>query len=296
MKSTFEELNTFVCIVNSGSIVAAAEQLSQTNSGVSRALQRLENKLNVTLIERTTRKLKLTQEGQLFLNKARKILNDLNEAEESLLKSDNDTSGIIRVDSATPFVLHVLAPLIKEFHQLYPNIEIELNTNDQIIDLLEHKTDVAFRFGELTDSSLHAKLICKSRLYIVASPEYIQQNGIPKYPEELLNHDVIGFSKVTHLNTWPIQINHQAVTVAPKFSASNGETVRHLVLDGLGIACLSAFMVHQDISNGRLVALFEDQIEHHFQSIHAVYYQQEHIPKRLRLFIEYLASKLSVFP
>lgn len=296
MKSTFEELNTFVCIVNSGSIVAAAEQLSQTNSGVSRALQRLENKLNVTLIERTTRKLKLTQEGQLFLNKARKILNDLNEAEESLLKSDNDTSGIIRVDSATPFVLHVLAPLIKEFHQLYPNIEIELNTNDQIIDLLEHKTDVAFRFGELTDSSLHAKLICKSRLYIVASPEYIQQNGIPKHPEELFNHDVIGFSKVTHLNTWPIRINHQAVTVAPKFSASNGETVRHLVLDGLGIACLSAFMVHQDISNGRLIALFEDQIEHHFQSIHAVYYQQEHIPKRLRLFIEYLASKLSVFP
>ena len=105
MKSTLEELQAFIHIVDSGSIVGAAEHLQQTTSGVSRALQRLESKLNVTLLERTTRKLKLTQEGQLFLEKARKIIHDLNEAEDALLKSDSDTSGLIRVDSATPFVL-----------------------------------------------------------------------------------------------------------------------------------------------------------------------------------------------
>lgn len=295
MKSTLEELQAFISIVDSGSIVAAAEHLEQTTSGVSRALQRLENKLNVTLLERTTRKLKLTQEGQLFLEKARKIVNDLNEAEDALLKSDSDTSGLIRVDTATPFVLHVIAPLMNEFVELYPNIEIELNSNDQIIDLLEHKTDVAIRFGELNDSSLHARLLCKSRLYIVASPEYLEKNGYPQTPQEILNHSQIGFSKVAHLNTWPVYLNGAKLTVRPKIKASNGETVRKMALDGLGITCLSAFLVHKDIKQKRLIALFEDQIEIYEQRIHAVYYQQEHLPKRVRLFIEFLAQKLSKY-
>lgn len=295
MKSTFEELKNFVSIVDSGSIVAAAEHLSQTNSAISRSLSRLENKLNVTLLERTTRSLKLTQEGELFLDKTRKILNDLNEAEESLLKSDRDLSGVIRIDSATPFVLHVIAPLMKEFNQLYPKIEIELNSHDQVIDLLQHKTDIAFRFGELTDSSLHAKLICKSRLYIVASPDYLANNGHPQRPQDIQNHSVIGFSKVQHLNTWPLHIADEPLRVQPKLKASNGETVRRLALEGLGITCLSAFMIAQDLKKNRLVALFEDQIEHDYQSIHAVYYQQEHLPKRVRIFIDFLAQKLSVF-
>lgn len=295
MKSTFEELKNFVSIVDSGSIVAAAEHLSQTNSAISRSLSRLESKLNVTLLERTTRSLKLTQEGELFLDKTRKILNDLNEAEESLLKSDRDLSGVIRIDSATPFVLHVIAPLMKEFNQLYPKIEIELNSHDQVIDLLQHKTDIAFRFGELTDSSLHAKLICKSRLYIVASPDYLANNGHPQHPQDIQDHCVIGFSKVQHLNTWPLHIADEPLRVQPKLKASNGETVRRLALEGLGITCLSAFMIAQDLKKNRLVALFEDQIEHDYQSIHAVYYQQEHLPKRVRIFIDFLAQKLSVF-
>ena len=295
MKSTLDELQAFISIVDSGSIVDASKHLQQTTSGLSRALQRLESKLNVTLLERTTRKLKLTQEGQVFLGKARKILHDLNEAEDALLQSDNDTSGLIRVDSATPFVLHVIVPLISEFNQLYPNIEIELNSNDQIIDLLEHKTDVAIRFGELNDSSLHARLLCKSRLYIVASPEYLAKNGYPKTAQDILNHPQIGFSKVSHLNTWPIRVNGEQLSVHPKIKASNGETVRQLALDGLGITCLSAFLVHRDLQQNRLIALLEDQIELHEQSIHAVYYQQEHLPKRVRLFIDFLAQKLSKF-
>ncbi len=293
MKSSLEELQAFVTIVDVGTIARAAEHLSQTTSGVSRALQRLESKLNVTLLERTTRKIKLTQEGQIFLEKARKIIHDLNEAEDALLKSDSESSGVIRVDSATPFVLHVIAPLMTEFRQLYPNIEIELNSNDQIIDLLEHKTDVAIRFGELNDSSLHAKLLCKSRLYIVASPAYLEKNGYPKTPQDILEHSTLGFSKVSHLNTWPIHVNGEHLTVHPQIKSSNGETVRLLALQGLGITCLSNFMIHQDLENGNLIALFEDQIEQYYQHIHVVYYQQEHLPKRVRLFIEYLAQKLA---
>lgn len=295
MKSTIEELQAFVTIVDNGSIIRAAERLGQTTSGISRALQRLENKLNVTLLERTTRKLKLTQEGQLFLEKSRKILNDLAEAEDALLKSDIDTAGLIRVDSATPFVLHVIVPLIQEFMQQYPNIEIELNNHDQVIDLLEHKTDVAIRFGELQDSSLHARLLCRSRLYIVASPDYVQQKGVPRSVEDLSQHTLLGFSYPTHLNTWPIQLNDRHITVEPKIKASNGETVRQLALHGVGITCLSHFLVQEDLQAGRLQTLFEDQIELQYQNIHAVYYRQEHLPKRVHLFIEFLATKLAKY-
>ncbi|MCU4495898.1 LysR family transcriptional regulator [Acinetobacter ursingii] len=293
MKSTIEELIAFISIVDTGSIVAAAEQLQQTPSGLSRALNRLEKKLQVTLLERTTRKLKLTQEGRLFLDKARSILAELAEAEDALLKSDSDTSGLIRIDSATPFVLHVLAPLMQKFMQRYPKIEIELNSNEQVIDLLQHKTDVAIRFGALHDSSLQAKLVCKSRLYIVASPDYLEQAGIPQTPQSLLQHQLVGFSKPVYLNTWPLKIGDDYVIVSPKIKASSGETVRQLTLAGHGIARLSEYEIWQDLEAGRLVALFEDQIELQYQHIHAVYYQQKHLPKRVRLFIEFLADELS---
>jgi len=292
MKSTIEELIAFITIVDTGSFVAAAEHLKQTPSGVSRSLTRLEAKLDVTLLERTTRKLKLTQEGQQFLTKARKILNELNAAEEDLQKSDQGTAGLIRIDSATPYVLHVIAPLMHKFRKCYPDIEIEINSNDQVIDLLQHKTDVAFRFGELNDSSLHAKLVCKSRLYIVASPEYLAIKGTPTQPEQLKQHDLIGFTRPDYINNWPIKVGDEYFFAQAHIKASSGETVRQLTVRGHGIARLSEFEIWKDIQEGRLTALFEDQIEHQYQSIHAVYYQQEHLPKRIRLFIEFLADQL----
>ncbi|MEB3754476.1 LysR family transcriptional regulator [Acinetobacter sp. MD2(2019)] len=292
MKSSIEELQTFVTIVDTGSIVTAAEVLGQTSSGVSRSLSRLEQKLKVTLLERTTRKIKLSQEGEVFLAKARKILHDLAAAEDEVLKADQEMTGTIRIDSAAPFIIHVIVPLIREFQQQYPLIHIELNSNDQVIDLLEHKIDVAFRFGALHDSTLHATRVCSSRLYIVASPEYIKAKGNPIHAADLADHDLIGFIRPTHLNLWPLKILDQRYQIQSTLKASTGETVRHLALRGHGIACLSELMVLQDIEEGRLVALFEDQIERSEQQIHAVYYQQAHLPKRVRLFIDYVVDRL----
>ena len=154
---------------------------------------------------------------------------------------------------------------------------------------------MAIRFGELNDSSLHAKLLCTSRLYIVASPAYLQQYGYPQTPAEILQHTQIGFNKVPKLNEWPLYIEGERLQSQAKIKASSGETVRHLALQGVGIACLSAFLVEQDIRQGRLVTLFEDQLEMHEQKIHIVYYQQEHLPKRIRLFIEFLAERVGNF-
>jgi len=147
-KSTIDELKAFITIVESGSINAAADRFDVTPSAMSRTLQKLEKKLGVTLLERTTRKLNLTHEGEQFLTKARTIINELECAEEELLQFDQDIAGVIRIDSATSFVLHVLAPLIQEFQTLYPAIEIEINSTDFNIDLLEQNTDIAIRFGK----------------------------------------------------------------------------------------------------------------------------------------------------
>ena len=292
MKSTFDELLVFVTIADCGSIVKTAEQLNQTTSAISRTLQRLEKKLNVKLIERTTRSLNLTYDGKIFLERARKLLSDLNEAEELLINPGTEPTGLIKIDSATPFVLHVIIPLIPEFIKRYPKISIELTSHDHVIDLLEHKIDVAIRFGDLEDSSLYAKLLYKSRLYIVASAEYLKKNNSPKTIIELNKHRLLGFSHPLHLNNWPIYINDQLYKTSPSITASNGESVRQLALQGVGIACLSEFLILKDINEGKLIALFEDEIKIHEQKIHAVYYKKNYIPKRVRLFIDYLYEKL----
>ncbi len=126
--------------------------------------------------------------------------------------------------------------------------------------ILEQRTDVAFRFEQLQDSSLHAKLLCRSRLYIVASPEYLAKHGYPESPNVLDQHQLIGFSKVPALNTWPLEVDDRTLTIHAKLKASNGETVRQLTLMGNGISCLSQFLVSKDLQQGRLVALFEDEI------------------------------------
>ncbi|PIL62488.1 LysR family transcriptional regulator, partial [Acinetobacter baumannii] len=136
------------------------------------------------------------------------------------------------------------------------------------------------------------KLVCKSRLYIVASPDYLALKGTPTQPEELEHHDLIGFTRPTYINSWPIKVGDQYFFAQSKIKASSGETVRQLTIRGHGIARLSEFEIWKDMEEGRLIALFEDKIEHQYQSIHAVYYQQEHLPKRIRLFIEFLAEQL----
>lgn len=294
MKSSIDELMAFITIVDTGSIVCAAEQLQQTPSGMSRALTRLEKKLGVTLLARTTRKLKLTQEGETFLVKARQILNDLLRAEEELLNTDQQISGVLRIDAATSFVLHIIAPIICKFRVLYPNLQIELNSNDQVIDLLECRTDVAIRIGKLADSTLHAKQLMKSKLSLVASPEYLKQYEPLHSVEQLAQHQLIGFSQHPNLNVWPVQFGGKSFKAVANLTANTGETIRTLALNHNGIACLSAFLIQEDVKAGQLVEVLSKDVLPQYQTIQAVYYKQAYLPKRIRLFIAFLAEHLNV--
>ena len=190
MKTTLDELKAFVAVVDSGSITAAAEALELTISATSRTLARLEDKLQTTLLRRTTRRLELTEEGAAFLEYARTILATVDEAEEQMAARRLQPVGRLRVDAATPFMLHVIVPLLEGFRERYPQVELELNSNEGITDLIEKRTDVAFRIGVLRDSTLHARPIGHSRIRVVASPEYLRRQGTPTRVEQLREHDL----------------------------------------------------------------------------------------------------------
>lgn len=293
MKTSTEELAAFVAVIDCGSITAAAEQLAQTTSGISRALARLEKKLETTLLNRTTRRLELTEEGALFLTHARRIIASIDEAEESLIVRHQHPSGRLRVDAASPFMLHVIVPLIGRFRERYPAVDLELTSNDQFIDLLERRTDIAIRIGTLQDSTLHARALGQTRLRVLAAPSYLARHGVPDSPEALQEHTLIGFIAPSTLNAWPlVHRDGTGLTVTPALTASSGETLRRMALDGVGITCLADFMTREDRATGRLIEVLPDHTPRTFQPIHAVYYQNTQLSARIRCLLDFLSEIL----
>ena len=296
MKTRSEELQVFVSVIDCGSISAAAEQLGQTPSAVSRTLARLEGKLGTTLINRTTRRMDLTEEGRLFVLHARTILEQMSELEERLSLHRQTPSGRLRINAAAPFMLHAIVPWIAEFRALYPAIELELNTDDLIIDLLQQSTDVAIRIGELADSSLHARSLGCSPIQILASPEYLQRHGVPRQVSDLSEHCLLGFSSLDSLNQWPLRhADGDSWRIRPQLTASSGETLRQLALAGQGIVCLSHFMTHEDIRAGRLHVLLSEANNGYRQPIHAVYYRNTQLALRIQCFLDFIQAKLTAY-
>ncbi|HSI60821.1 MAG TPA: LysR family transcriptional regulator [Ideonella sp.] len=295
MKTTLEELLAFRTVADAGSVTAAAEQLGQTVSGVSRALARLEHKLATTLLSRTTRRLGLTDEGRAFLVHARAILAALDEAEEQVAARREQPAGRLRVNAASPFMRAVVVPLVAEFRALYPQIELELNTNDLVIDLLEEDTDVAIRIGTLRDSTLRARALASSALRVLASPAYLKARGRPAKVVQLAErHTLLGFHQPESLNHWPLRGAHgDRLPIAPALRASSGETLRQLALEGAGIVCLADFMTDEDRRRGDLVqVLLRDTVEV-LQPIHAVYYRNTQLASRIACFLDFLAARIA---
>ncbi|AJY51918.1 MULTISPECIES: LysR substrate-binding domain-containing protein [Halomonadaceae] len=293
MKSTLEEQQAFVTVVDSGSITSAAERLGISVSGVSRALNRLEQKLGATLLRRTTRRLELTEEGETLLEHCRRILAAVEEAEEAMLDRHNQPQGRLRINAAPSFMQFVIVPLIGEFRASYPGITLELDTHDRFVDLLEQRVDLAIRIGELEDSSLHARLLGYSPLRLLASPAYLERAGVPQSIEDLQAHSLLGFSQLDHLNQWPLILaDGKRLHITPTLSASSGSTLIELAIAGEGVVCLADFMTIAPRQNGVLVDVLPDCTTLQTQAVNAVYYRQATLSQRTRLFMEFLAERL----
>ncbi|KVT10972.1 LysR family transcriptional regulator [Burkholderia ubonensis] len=293
MKVTLDELQAFATVVDTGSITQAAQQLDLTVSATSRTLARLEEKLKTTLLRRTTRRLELTEEGQAFLQNARAIIESVESAEEQMTARREKPSGRLRVDAASPFMLHVIVPHVRGYRERFPQVELELNSNEGIIDLLEKRTDVAIRIGRLKDSTLHSRHLGNSRLRLLASPAYLDAHGHPRKVEDLAKHALLGFNQPESLNVWPILgTDGEPYRIEPAIWSSSGETLRQLALDGAGIVCLSDFMTVHDREAGQLVQILARQTQDVRQPINAVYYRNTAISSRIASFVDYLINAI----
>lgn len=289
MKATSEELAVFVTVVESGSIRSASRNLAIASSGISRTLSRLEEKFGTTLLNRTTRRMHLTEEGVVFLEDAKDILKRMSDFEERFTSRLQVPSGKLRVSAAMSFMLHVILPQVGAFRRLYPEIELELNTRERSADLLTDNTDIEIRIGALTDSTLRARPLGLSQSHVIASPDYIAAHGFPDSVPTLSSHTLLGFPEPDCLNTWPIRHNSSNTwNIQPALSASNSETIRQLALHGMGIACLPAYMTAQDLASGRLIKVMPELQTEDFQPVHAVYYRNGKLSLRKKCFLDFL--------
>lgn len=291
MKASTDELKIFVTVVESGSFSRAARQLELATSAVSRAVKKLEAKLGVELLTRTTRQISLTQEGEGYFRKIQKLLQEMAAAENELMESRLVPRGLLRVDAATPVVLHLLTPMVEPFRRRYPEMTLSLISSETFINLIERKVDVAIRAGNLTDSSLRARPLFTSYRKIVAAPAYLARCGVPTSVDALAQHSCLGFVETPALNRWPAaQPDGELYTIQPTITANSGETLKQLCLAGNGIACLSDYMINNEVNDGSLVEVLADKRLPVAMPFNAVYYSDRAVSTRVRAFIDFLSE------
>ncbi|ORM73649.1 LysR family transcriptional regulator [Pantoea wallisii] len=291
MKASSDELKVFIAVVESGSFSRAADQLQMANSAVSRMVKKLENKLSVTLLTRTTRQLALTLEGEHYFRRVQKLMQEMSTAENELLERQQTPQGELRVDAATPVILNLLMPMIKPFRERYPEVRLSLISSESFINLIDRKVDVAIRAGNLTDSTLRARLLFISYRKLVATPAYLAKYGVPATVADLARHECLGFVEPLRLNRWPVSDNGRDLYEIKSGMASNsGETIKMLCLNDQGIACLSDYMVDAEIAQGTFVEVLAERRMLVEMPFNAVYYSDLGVSQRVRAFIDFLSE------
>lgn len=287
------EMEVFAAVAQSGSFSAAGRMLDLTPSAISRTIDRIEARLGVRLMLRTTRVLTLTAEGQTYLAAARRILADLDDAER-VISDQGAPRGRVRVSASLAHGRQRVVPLLGEFARLYPHILIDFNLTDVVVDVAAGQADVAIRFGPLADSPLTARRLGETGRTIVASPEYLARRGAPQVPEDLHDHDCLNFNFRRAEPVWPFRRDggYYALTVRGPIEANNGETLTQLALAGVGVTRVGNFSVADAIETGRLVPLLEAFNPGDREPIHAVFVGGANMPARVRVFVDFLAERL----
>jgi DNA-binding transcriptional LysR family regulator len=290
------EMEVFVRVVAERGFSAAARTLDLTPSAVSKLIARLEARLGVRLLVRTTRALSLTDEGEAYHRAAMRILQDLNDADQQV--SGGAVRGRLRVSASLPFGTMFVAPAVARFLARHPQVVVDLNLTDDVVDLLAERTDVAIRMGNLPDSALVARKLGQSRRVICASPDYLARYGIPERPQELAQHDCLTFNFRHPRTTWPFRCGGEIIDqpVSGSLQLNNGETMRQMALAGVGIARIGLFHVAEHIAAGRLLVLLEDCNPGDMEHVSAVYVGGGLLPHRVRVFIDHLVEELKGSP
>lgn len=286
-------LSLFVAVVEQGSFSAAGRIVDMSPSAVARAIDRIEARLGVRLLLRSTRALSLTAEGRSYLQAARRILADLDDAEQHIA-DQGSPRGRLRVTAALSHGRLRVVPLLGSFSALYPDILVDIALTDTLVDIAAGQADVAVRFGPLPDSTLTARKLGETRRVIVAAPDYLARNGMPATPEDLHRHNCLNFNFRRAEPVWPFRRDGRDFTLSVRgnIEANNGETLGQLAAEGVGIARVGAFSVSDEIAAGRLVPILEPYNPGDVELIHAVFVGGVNTPARVRVFVDYLAANL----
>jgi DNA-binding transcriptional LysR family regulator len=290
----FAHMQIFVAVVEAGSISAAAERLNLAKSAVSRRLAELEAHLGVSLIQRTTRRLNLTDSGRAYYARCVTILADVEDAEAAVSLAHGALKGHLKVALPQAFGLLCLAPMIQTFMARHPDVHFELDFNDRQVDLMQEGFDLAIRIATLEDSSLIARRLAPIRAVVCASPDYLARHGTPRTAADLASHVSLAYSNIRDPGLWHYRGpdgQPGQVRVPVRLAASSGEFLLRAAIAGEGLLLIPAFYVDEAVQSGQLVSLLTD---HHWPelSAYAVYPPTRHLPRRARAFIDFLAERL----
>lgn len=291
------EMQVFLRVVETGSFSEAARLLRMTPSTVSKLVARIEARLGVRLVERSTRRLSLTAEGQVYYERSQALLQELDEVERDLAQDAACPEGTVRVNISVALGFHGLEPLLPAFWQAYPHIVLDLSLSDELVDLYLDRTDVAFRVGPLPDSGVTARRLGTARRKIVAAPAYLERHGIPRTVEDLAHHNCLGFNFRRAVPVWPMREGGRVAERAVRGAllSNNGETLLNMALAGVGLARLADFHMREDVAAGRLVEVLTDVIAPDEEGVHAVFLGGPRVPRRVRAFLDFMIPRLQHF-
>lgn len=292
-------IGIFLEVVKYQSFAKAARKLGMTGPALSKQVQSLEDQLGVRLLNRTTRQVSLTEEGALYSEKARKALEDLNEAEQQIQELKECPTGILRVNAPMSFGKRYLTAPIAAFAKEYPNVKMEVDFDDREVDIIGEGYDVVVRIGALKDSSFISRRLANCPILLCASPDFIKQYGEPKNPDDLINYPSIRYSKHGVSSGWQYEDKNGKVAVANlklQFLANNAEMMLEACLQGVGISLLPIFVASTYLKSGQLVEVLPQYKNSPQRGIHAIFPQNRHLSTKVRLFVDCLTNCSKAFP
>jgi DNA-binding transcriptional LysR family regulator len=287
-----EAMRAFVNVVASNGYAEAARRLGVTRSAVSKAVTELERQLGVRLLDRTTRRVSVTEPGSIYYERCVAILSQVEESEAEIARLHEEPRGLLRINGPMSFGTLYLGDAVSDFMGAYPDLRIELDLTDRFIDPLAEGVDVTIRIGALLDSSLIARKIAETTLALVASPSYLAERGVPKRPEDLIAHSGLDYGRQQPSPRWKLARSGgvASVPIDARLFSNNGEVLRSAAVRGRGLALLPAFLVEDDVRAGRLVSVMDDAVPPAV-GIWALYAPNRFVPAKIRLFIDFLVAR-----
>jgi len=298
--SDFEDIQIFVRVAELGNLSAAGRELRHSAAVVSNRIARLEERLGVRLLNRTTRRVNLTTEGDVYYRHCLRILAEMQEAENAIANQKNTTRGPVTLTCPIAFGNKYVAPIIPKFVEKNPDVQVRLHLSDRLLDLLQDKVDLAIRIAELKESSLIVRKLAANKRMLVASPAYLKRHGVPSAPGDLLHHNCLLLRfPGSRQYQWTLLGSQEegpvTLSVSGSMDSDNGEVLTRWCLDGHGIALKSYWEVGEYIRNGQLQVVLPDYTPPS-HAVYALYPENRYLPTRVRAFVDFLVGEFGGTP